>query len=293
MVGLLNFLTDKVQIKQAIQADEERLVPIPFYPRFYGDDRFAQDFFLLYGSDCDGFKYAEGNYDPVPRGIIDLTSLTINSSALTNKFVRGTYNKEVAGQIQAYSSYLNVIPLSLVWDVEIITASVGESFKIVQQIIATFYKAATFSVDYNGFRVPCQIGFAQDYNIEKPITFSYGEDNNIFVKFTIEMEAYQPITDPKTEVFRGKTMYRGIGSVIEHVSGVSGSSGFDRVRLEVEASNGLNDLLESDQPPPDNKAPYGYDANGNPIKPTTSLNPDPPASLGFDPNSLDSGSVTS
>ena len=271
MIGLLNFLSNKIQIKQALDAAEERMVPVPFFPIMYGDERFLQDFYLLFGADCDGLKYVEGNYDPVPRGILNLSSLTINSAALTNKFVRGTYNKEVAGQIQAFSSYLNVIPLSIVWDIEIIAASLVEAYKITQQTIATFYKAATFSVDYAGFRVPCQVGFSQDYSIEKPVTFSYGEENKITIKFTIEMEAYQPVVDPASEIFRGKTMYRGIGNVIQAVSGVSGASGYNIAKLEVDADNNLTGFLDQDKPPADAKAPYGYDGNGDPIEPGPSL----------------------
>lgn len=271
MIGLLNFLSNKIQIKQALDADTVQMVPVPFFPTMYGDERFLQDFYLLFGADCDGLKYAEGNYDPVPRGILNLSSLTINSAALTNKFVRGTYNREVAGQIQAFSSYLNVIPLSIVWDIEIIASSLVEAFKITQQTIATFYKAATFSVDYDGFRVPCQVGFSQDYSIEKPVTFTYGDDNKISIKFTIEMEAYQPVTDPKTEIFRGKTMYRGIGNVVEHVSGVSGSSGYNISVLKVDVQNELTNFLNQDQPEPDARAPYGYDQNGDPNKPGPSL----------------------
>jgi hypothetical protein len=154
-----------------------------------------------------------------------MSSMTINSSALTSKFVRGTYNKEVEGTLKAYSAFLNPIPLTLLFDVEVICGTFTESLKIIQQTIDTFYKVAIFAIDYKGLRVPCQVGFSQDYSIEKPITYSYGEDNKITMKFTLEMETYQPVFDKPSERFRGNVMDHGIGNEVFSVSGVSGYSG--------------------------------------------------------------------
>lgn len=221
-IGLLNFLNNKVKIAQTVADDDVRQVDVPFYYYMYGSERFMQDFYLNYQADCDGPTVTEGNTDPVPRGVINLTAMGINTSALTNKFNRGTYNKEVNGSIQAHSAFLNVIPLTLAYDVEIQCNTVVEAYKIIQKILATFYKAATFAVDFMGFRVPVQVGFSQDYITEKPITFTFGDDNKIEVKFNLEMEAYQPVVDEASEMFRGKTMHRGIGNEIYAISGVSG-----------------------------------------------------------------------
>lgn len=225
LVGLINLLNKNVVIEQVISDTESTSVPIPFYPAMANQERFMQDFYMHYHPDCKT-GYAEGNYDQIPRGIISLSSFTIDSASLTNKFVRGTYHREVDGQIKAFSDYINVIPLRMSYDIEIVTGSVLEAFKIVQEFIATFYKAATYQVSYKGFRVPCQVGFAQDYTIEKPVEFSFGDDKQIKVNFPIELETYQPVVgdpfSPGTEMFRGNTMHRGIGNEIYSVSGVSG-----------------------------------------------------------------------
>lgn len=243
MVGLIDLLNKNVVIEQVISDTESTMVPIPFYPAMANQERFMQDFYMHYHPDCQT-GYAEGNYDQIPRGVIELSSFTIDSASLVNKFVRGTYHKQVDGQVKAYSDYVNVIPIRMSYDVEIVAGSVLEAFKIVQEFIATFYKAATYQVSYKGFRVPCQVGFAQDYTIEKPVEFSFGDDKKISVNFPLELETYQPVVgDPfsqrggvprtviggadngnggGTEMFRGNTMNRGIGNVVYEVSGVSG-----------------------------------------------------------------------
>ena len=230
IVGLLNLLNRKVVYNMVIGPDEVREVAVPFFYYNYGDERFMQDFFMINGVECDGPTYAEGNIDPIPRGVINMTSMTINSSALTSKFARGTYNKEEQdGTLKAYSAYLNPIPLTLLFDVDVWCSTFTEALKIIQQIIDTFYKVAIFAVDYRGLRVPCQVGFSQDYNVEKPVTFSYGEDNKIMMKFTLEMETYQPVFDKSSERFRGNVMDHGIGNQIYSVSGLSGHTGVDYI----------------------------------------------------------------
>lgn len=263
-VGLLDFLNKKVQITQVVADDDVRLIPVPFFYAMYGSERFLQDFYINYQANCDGPTFTEGNTDPVPRGIVNLTAMSINTAALTNKFNRGTYNKEVDGSIQAFSAFLNVIPLTLAYDVEILSNTLVEAYKIVQETISTFYKAATFAVDYKGMRIPLQVGFSQDYTIEKPLTFTYGDDNKISIKFTLEMEAYQPVIDATSEIHRGKTMHHGIGNEIFSYSGVSGTY----AKLSVDVDTQMTETKN------------GTDANGNPLDPGMSgINGPPPPQI--------------
>jgi hypothetical protein len=229
IIGLLNVLNRTIVYQQAVGPDEVQELSVPFFYYMYNDERFMQDFYQINGIDCDGPQFAEGNTDPVPRGVINMASMTINSAALTSKFVRGTFNKEVDGTLKAYSAYLNPIPLTVLFDVEIICATFTEALKIVQATVDTFYKVVAYAVDYRGLRVMCQVGFSQDYTIEKPLTFSYGEDNKIMVKFTLEMETYQPVFDKPSERFRGNVMDHGIGNDIYSVSGVSGQTGVEYI----------------------------------------------------------------
>lgn len=269
IVGLLNLLNRRIVYNQTIGPDEVKEISVPFFYFMYNDERFMQDFYELKGQECDGPQYAEGNTDPVPRGVINMTSMTINSAALTSKFVRGTFNKEVDGTLKAYSAFLNPIPLTLLFEVEIICSTFTESLKIIQSVIDTFYKVAIFAVDFKGIRVPCQVGFSQDYSVEKPVTYSYGGgDDQIKMKFTMEMETYQPVFDKPSERFRGNIMDHGIGNEIFSVSGLSGHTGVDYIaQLNVDVNPGLTEDLDADKPKPDFKAPYGYDINGRPIKP--------------------------
>lgn len=224
LVGLIDLLNNKILIEYVLSDTESKMQAVPFYSSLAQDERFMQDFYMHYHPDCTT-AYAEGNYDVIPRGAVEFQSMSIDSASLVNKYVRGTYHKQVDGQIKAYSDYINVVPLRITYNISVLAGSLLEAFKITQEFIATFYKAATYQVHYKGLRVACQVGFAQDYGLERPTAFSYGDDKKITINFPIELETYQPVFgDPSsaknnTEMFRGNTMQNGIGNIIYGVSG--------------------------------------------------------------------------
>jgi len=208
----------RLQIEQ-IDNNESKIIPIPFFYQRYGSERFMQDFFMNFmkhpEESCSGPQILEGGIDPVPRGVLSLSGLSVNAGSLTSKFVRGTYNKEVEGEVKAFNSMLNNIPLSLTFDAQIISNGLLESMKITQAAIGAFYKAAKFNVDYNGFMVPCQAGFSEDFQTEKQLQFTYGDgEDKITMRFTIEVETYLPVPDITSERWRGNVMDRGIGNNI-------------------------------------------------------------------------------
>ncbi len=256
IIGTLNLLNRNIAYEQSESETETKELTVPFFYYMFQNERFMQDLYGMYETDCKP-TVAEGNYDPVPRGVINIASLSINSASLTSKFTRGTYNKEVDGTVKAFSAYLNPIPLKIMFDVEVICGTYLESFKIIQSIIDTFYKVATFAVDFKGLRVPCSVGFSEDYSIERPVTFSFSEDSKIVMKFNLEMETAQPVFDKSSERFRGNVMDHGIGNEI-------GTSGYANLELTP------NPSLTKDEdtiPPPDFFSPFGYDGDGQPIKP--------------------------
>jgi hypothetical protein len=257
IVGLLDLLNKRMQIMQ-VKEDTEEAVPVPFFYARYGSERFLQDFFMYYMKhpelSCDVPQIVEGGVEPVPRGSLSATGMSVNAAALTSKFVRGTYNKEVNGEVIAHSSMLNMIPLTINFDVQIIGNNLLESMKIVQAAIGSFYKAAKFNVEYRGFMVACQVGFSEEYRTEKQLQFSYGDgEDRVTVSFSMEVETYMPVPDQTTERWRGNVMDGGIGNNLTLNQDGTLSADFD---VQVRGT-------DPRFPKPDD--PDARDTNGNPL----------------------------
>jgi hypothetical protein len=212
IVGLLRSLNEKLTYLQINDQQQILEVFVPFFYSMSGDESFLQDFYLDY-FDCDGNSpFAEGNYDVIPRGIVNLNGASIDQSAITNGFVRSTYTiEDIRGEMKAFSAYTNFIPLSLNFDITLRADTLLDTFKLFQSAIQTFYKVYSFSVEYGGMRIPVQVGFPEDYPNDKQLEFSYGSTQKfIETKFGISVETYFPQKDLSTERFRGNLMQAGI-----------------------------------------------------------------------------------
>jgi hypothetical protein len=225
LLGLVKNLSDRITYYQVDQQQNNIEVFIPFFYSLAGDESFLQDNFLsVY--DCDGnAKFAEGNYDVIPRGIVKLISSSIDTASLTNKYVRGSYYiEDVYGQMKTMSSYLNPIPLTCELSVEIKIDTYLDSFKIFESVIGTFYKVFAYYFEYSGMKVPVQVGLPESYENTKQFEFTYLNTQPIKLNFPLRIETYYPQKDMSTERFRGNLMQRGIRTDVKIKTGSIDSS---------------------------------------------------------------------
>jgi hypothetical protein len=220
LLGLVKNLSDKITYYQVDQQQNNIEVFIPFFYSMVGDESFLQDNFLSIYDCNDNAKFAEGNYDVIPRGVVKLESSSIDTASLTNKYVRGSYYiEDVYGQMKAMSSYLNPIPLICNLSVEIKIDTYLDSFKIFESVIGTFYKVFSYYFEYSGMKVPVQVGLPESYENTKQFEFTYLNSQPIKLIFPLTIETYYPQKDLSTERFRGNLMQRGIRTDVKIKTG--------------------------------------------------------------------------
>ena len=199
IAGLLNILNNKITYEQIWSNEDIETIQIPWFYNMSGDERFMQDFYTHYAH-CLPPKPIDGNFDMIPRGVITYTGSPIDSARITSRYVQGTYLKEIDGQLQTMRSFLYSIPLNVNFDCEIWFDTQITSLKVEQVIREVFYKTITFYVYFRGMRVGCSVGFPEDITSEKNIQYSFESDNKIKINFALQVETYQPVFDPTTEV---------------------------------------------------------------------------------------------
>jgi hypothetical protein len=223
ILGLLSKLNETITYIQIGSDQQKKIVYIPFFYSMVGDEPFLQDFYLSY-EDCDGNPaFAEGNYDVVPRGVIEMGSISIATSSSTTKFVRGSYvkdiEKESGTEMKTYSSYINPVPLGIQINAKIKADTTLDAFKIQQGVIEILYKRFVYYFDYKGFRIPVQVSLSDSLPDKQPNNFqmSYGSQRGegVTLSFTMDLETYLPQLDLTTERFRGNLMQSGIKLNVE------------------------------------------------------------------------------
>ena len=223
ILGLLSKLNETVTYTQLNSDQSKSTIFIPFFYSMVGDEPFLQDFYLSY-EDCDGNPaFAEGNYDVVPRGVLELGAIRIDTGGATTKFVRASYVKEVeketGSEMVTYSSYLNPIPLGIQVTAKIKADTTLDAFKIQQSVLEILYKRFQYFFYYKGFRVPVQVSLQDSPPDKQPNNFqmSYGSQRGeaITLSFSMDLETYLPQLDLRTERFRGNLMQGGIKLNVE------------------------------------------------------------------------------
>ena len=202
IIGFLADLNTKLYFHRQISNTERIVVDVPFYYSITGDDQFLRDNFLFStpsGPNCTPDReHADTNYDIVPRGIVNLTGLTIDSSKLVNKRTMGNYTKmNPEGIVEAYVAEFDMIPITMSFDIEILVSSTLDSFKIAEALIKRMYKSNYFTVvvgqlEDGNYRISSYYALPEDYSMEKPIGFTYEDKEKYKILIPIEVNSFIP-----------------------------------------------------------------------------------------------------
>ena len=230
IVGLLADLNNKVYFHRQLSETERAVIDVPFYYAISGDDQFLRDNFLFStpsGPDCvPDVGFADGNYDVVPRGVAQLTSLSIDSSKLVNKGVRGEYTKiDKEGAMQGYSAEFQMIPVVLSFDLEILVSSTLDSLKISEMLIKRLYKSNYYNIEVGHledgtFRLAAYYALPDDFEMTQPIDYTFDGKDEYKLSIPIEVHSFIPSFEDSTEMHVGNRIFE-ITSTVSDNTGIA------------------------------------------------------------------------
>lgn len=188
-VATLAELRNKVYYYNQIDEDTLQKVNVPFYYSVTGDDRFLADNFLY---DAVAAGKAIGDYDVVPRGILQLTSMSIDSGSQTNKFIRGEFVREWNGVLKTFSLETNFLPLTMTFGVTIVCSNNLEMLKVTESILSKLYKTTIYSVDLGMIRIQAGMAVPEDYSQDRLFEFALNDKKEFNVTFDLEVKSFMP-----------------------------------------------------------------------------------------------------
>lgn len=212
IVGLLADLNQKVFYYNQVDDENRVKVNVPFIFQISGDEAFLQQYFFNDSvRDPDG-EHAKTNYEKLPRGILNMTSMNVDSSMLLNKYVYGTYNRLVGQEMKSFHTQFQMIPVNMGFDVNVKLDNQLDCFKVAEALVKRLYKNNAFNVEAGHpneatFRCACYYKMPEDYTKENPIEFSLDDDKKYQVSFSLEFMSFIPSFDFTHEQFAGNRMF--------------------------------------------------------------------------------------
>lgn len=190
IVGLLAELRNKIYFYNQIDEDTVSKISVPFYYSVTGNERFLLDAFL-FGTTENG--EAVGDYEVVPRGVAQLSGISIDSGSMTNKFIRSQFVREFQGQLKTFSLETAFLPINISFDVTVICSNNLEMLKVTESIMSKLYKATFFQIDLGMMRVQASLEVPEDYSQERLFEYSLNDKKEFNVTFPIEVKTFMPV----------------------------------------------------------------------------------------------------
>ena len=136
IVCLLAELNKKMYIYNRLDDGSVQKVDIPCLYSITGQERLLRDEFY-YDALEEGKAF--GDYEKVPRCMVNLTSFSVNTAEQTKKYNRTKIVRESQGVLRTL--YLNVewIPVTLSFDCKVICSNNIELFKCTEMIVSKIY----------------------------------------------------------------------------------------------------------------------------------------------------------
>ena len=171
--------------------DNREKVDIPFYYSTTGEERFLQDNFLY--DTVDNGK-AIGDYEVVPRGVLQMQGFTINTDEITNKGIKANYTVLCKdGIVRTLIAETKFIPVTLNFDVTIVVTNMLEILKVSECLVSRLYKTKMFYVDLGMCTIQSSISIPEDFSEEKPFEFQVDTKKEYNITFSIEVKSFIPV----------------------------------------------------------------------------------------------------
>ena len=183
MKGLLYFY-------QQVSEDTVKKIDIPCLFSVTGQEQFLRDKFIY---DYEDIDIAKLDYEYVPRCIFQLSSIAIETSKNTNKFIPAKFERECNGVMRDCTILTAYIPVALSFKCTLIVSNVNELFKSIEAVTSKLYhRIHAFTVDIGLFNVDAKIKPLESYSQTYPIEFQSTVKKEFKMDFDLTLNTYLP-----------------------------------------------------------------------------------------------------
>lgn len=194
IVALLAELRNRVYIYQRdVNENGENVltkVDVPFMYSVTGSERFLKDEFQ-YDAETNG--KAIGDYERVPRGVLQLESIAIDAQSQMNKFVQTKFTHEVNGELRTFYMRCCFLPLNISFSCNFVCSNQLEMLKLTESLMSKLYAANMFYVDLGIMTVQGSYTLPTDYQQQRTTEFGLNEKKEYTVTCNIEVKSFMPV----------------------------------------------------------------------------------------------------
>ena len=188
--GFIGELDGSFYYYQQLDETTSQKVLVPVLPIMNGSEQFLKDEFHY---DALANNKAIGDYERIPRCMISMSGISINSSEQVNKYIKSKFVREVNGVLRTCYLMTNYVPIKIAFNCDLICSNVIEQLKITECIITKLYnKYNMFNLDLGICVVQAVYDAPEDYQRESPIDFGVNDKKEFKTSFVLNLKTFLP-----------------------------------------------------------------------------------------------------
>lgn len=189
IAAFLYHLREKVFFFQNTEKGKRKVL-VPFVFSDTGQERFLLDTFLFKALEK---NKAIGDYNIVPRAVLNFQSISILQNSLLNKSIDLTLVREVGETMRTFRFNTNLIPINITFQVKLITSNINEQLSIVSSVISTMYKSSSFFIDLGGYHLSATYEISEDQDLNRTVEFGLLDKKENSNEFSIDLKFFLPV----------------------------------------------------------------------------------------------------
>ena len=140
-------------------------------------------------------------YMKMPRAIVELSSIAIDTTELSNPFIRGQYERLNGDVIQGFNATIRRLPIEISMEIKYVLSNYNESIVLLQELYDKLIFQRYFYITYLGEMIQCSIEFGTDAKPEfNKVDLTSTEVNQRNLNINIKVATSYPIIDERTEL---------------------------------------------------------------------------------------------
>lgn len=179
---------------------------IPFYFSLGGGETYLQNYFVNDPSQDISNVNLEGLYDEIPRGIITLNGVGLDTQNLANRWTPLILELEENGQMKRMKTLNRNIPINLNVNCKIMSDNILNTMLITEALLKQVFRRPGTFYDYNGVPIAVTYRFPFDPNIENVVEYDYTTNKNYEITFDLTVTSYIMDIIEDASLFEGNRM---------------------------------------------------------------------------------------
>lgn len=146
-------------------------------------------------------------YMHLPRCIVKMDSIHINTEELSQPFSKGVYERRSGNYINGYCAEIKRIPLEIEISLNYTLSNFNESIILIQEYMDKLLFQKYFNISYLGNVIECSIEFASDFTINlNEIDLEAKETNRRTIELQIKICTNYPAINERSEIKTDKVI---------------------------------------------------------------------------------------